>query len=172
MKRITPTLMFTLVVAIVAVAAVATSAPILAASPAATAGYDRLKSLVGVWEAKGPDGATVTATFKLVAGGTAVEETSSHGNMVTVYHLDGDSVLLTHYCMADNQPRMRAKGLSADGKSLDFQFVDATNLAKPTDMHMHALKMTFVDADHVTEEWVHSADGKEEPMLMPLVRKK
>lgn len=172
MKRITPTLIFTLVVAIAAVAAAATSAPILAADPAAVAGYDKLKSLVGVWEAKGPDGAMVTVTYKLVAGGTAVEETLSHGNMVTVYHMDGDSVLLTHYCMGDNQPRMRAKGLSADGKLLDFKFVDATNLAKPTDMHMHALKMTFVDADHLNQEWMHSADGKEEPMLIPLERKK
>ena len=91
--------------------------------------------------------------------------------MVTIYHLDGDSVILTHYCMADNQPRMRASGLSADGKLLDFKFVDATNLAKPTDMHMHALKMTFVDTDHITQEWVHSADGKEEPMVIPLARR-
>ena len=157
---------------VLTVAAIASLTPALASDPAATAGYEKIKSLVGVWEAKGPDGGSVTATYKLVANGTAVEETNSHGNMVTVFHLDGDSVLLTHYCMADNQPRMRAKGLSADGKSLDFQFVDATNLAKPSDRHMHALKMTFVDADHLNEEWMHSAEGKLEPMLIPFARKK
>lgn len=169
MKRIMPILFCAIVLAAVALAEPATT---FSADPAAAAGYDKLKSLVGVWEAKGPGGEPVTATWKLVAGGTALEETMSHGNMVTMYHLDGDSVLLTHYCMGDNQPRMRAKGLSGDGKLLDFKFVDATNLAKPTDMHMHSLKMTFVDADHVSEEWVHSGDGKEEPMLITFARKK
>jgi len=168
MKRIAP---FLLVTSLVLVAAIAVTAPGLAASPAASAGYDKIKSLAGVWEAKGPDGSQVTATYKLVAGGTAVEETLSHGNMVTVYHLDGDSILLTHYCMGDNQPRMRATGLSADGKLLDFKFVDATNLAQPTASHMHALKMTFVDTDHLTQEWINSSEGKEEPMVIPFTRK-
>lgn len=166
MKRIAPLLL------VLAVAAINVPAPTIAADAAAAAGYEKLKSLVGVWEAKGPGGQSVTTTYRLVADGTAVEETLSHGNMVTVYHLDGDSVLLTHYCINDNQPRMRAKGLSADGKTLEFKFVDATNMEKPTAKHMHELKMTFVDADHISEEWVHSVDGKLQPMTMPFERKK
>ena len=169
MKRFAPLLSF---VTIISVAAFAASSSAQGAGSAATAGYDKLKSLVGVWEANGPDGSPVTATYKLVAGGTALEETLSHGGMVTMYHVDGDSILLTHYCMGDNQPRMRASGLSDDGKMLDFKFVDATNLAKPTATHMHALKMTFVDADHITEEWFHSREGKLEPMLIAFARKK
>ena len=168
MKRNTSIMMATLVLA---VAAIAVAAPALAADSSAAAGYEKIKSLAGTWEAKGPEG-TVTVTYRVVAGGEAVEETLSHGDMITVYHKDGDSLLMTHYCMAGNQPRMRARGLSADGKSLDFQFVDATNLAKPTDMHMHAMKMTFVDADHLNQEWVNSTEGKETPMVMPFERKK
>src|SRR5262245_42675031 len=145
MKRITPILLASLVFL---VATVAIAAPALAADSSAAAGYEKIKALVGTWEAKGPEG-MVTVTYRVVAGGQAVEETLSHGDMVTVYHKDGDSLLMTHYCMAGNQPRMRASGLSADGKSLDFKFVDATNLANPGDSHMSGLKMTFVDADHL-----------------------
>lgn len=169
MKKLAPYLLLALVCAAVAAS---TTVPAVAAAPAATAGFDKLKSLVGTWESKDPEGGPVTVTYSLIAGGNTVMERLSHGDMVTMYSLDGDSLLLTHYCMANNEPRMRAKGLSPDGKTLDFKFVDAANLAKPTDMHMHALKFTFQDADHVTQEWVHSVEGKEAPASFPLTRKK
>lgn len=54
------------------------------------------------------DEGEVRTTYKLVAGDSAIEETLSHGNMVTMYHPDGNSLMLTHYCVAQNQPRMRA----------------------------------------------------------------
>lgn len=38
---------------------------------------------------------------------------------------------------------MRALVREADIKSLKFTFVDATNLAKPFDGHMHSLTITF-----------------------------
>lgn len=142
------------------------------AAGSADAGFEKLKSLVGEWETEAPDGEPVTLRYALIAGGSALEEENSHGDMVTIYHMDGDSVLLTHYCMAKNQPRMRAKGLSADGKTLEFTFVDASNLARSTDMHMRGLKVTFEDADHITQTWVHSMGGKEEPASFKLTRKK
>lgn len=142
----------------------------------ATAVFDKLKSLAGDWEAKGPDGAPVRASYNVVSAESAVLETlhtgMGHQNMVTVYHLDGDNLMMTHYCAAQNQPRMRAKSLSGEVKKIDFAFVDATNLAKPTDGHMHRLVVMFVDSDHFTQEWTFAENGKEMPQTFAFERKK
>src|SRR5262245_18094678 len=80
-----------------------------------TAAFDRLKTLVGEWEATG-DAAPAHLTYELVAGGTALLEREREANrptMLTLYHRDGDRLLLTHYCMAGNQPRMQARPFDA-----------------------------------------------------------
>jgi hypothetical protein len=92
--------------------------------------------------------------------------------MVTMYHQDGDRMMMTHYCEAKNQPRMRTEPIKGEPKMLDFKFLDVTNLAKPTDPVMKGLKIAFLDADHITEEWLFSADGKETPETMSFERKK
>ena len=79
--------------------------------------------------------------------------------MLTVYTLDGNRVLLTHYCIAHNQPRMEAKALH-DG-NLEFRFLDATGLASANTGHMHDVSFHFVDANHLKESWRFFEDGKE-----------
>ena len=44
---------------------------------------------------------------------------------VTTYHLDGDALMLTHYCGLGNQPRLR---LTGHGPQLQFARFDATDL--------------------------------------------
>ena len=56
--------------------------------------------------------------------------------MVTVYHADGDEVVLTHYCVLGNQPHMKARP-GGDGKQIVFECVGGTNLASERDKHMH-----------------------------------
>ena len=72
--------------------------------------------------------------------------------MISVFHMDGDRLLMTHYCGAGNQPRM-AGTLSADGKSVSFTFLDATNLLPSQPGHMEHHVVTLVDANHYVEEW-------------------
>ena len=79
--------------------------------------------------------------------------------MLTVYHLDGDRLLLTHYCMEGNQPRMRAQPFHAETGELEFQFLDATNLKGPKAGHMHNAKFRFLDANHVTTDWSFFENG-------------
>ena len=79
-------------------------------------GFDRLKALAGNWETKGPDGAPLKVTFTVTSNGTAVMEHMSYNDMITMYHRDGDQIMLTHYCGGNNQPRMKAPGLATDGK--------------------------------------------------------
>src|SRR5690242_6473548 len=83
--------------------------------PAPPSRLDVMKRLAGDWIQVGPDGKAsdqVVATYRVTAGGSAVEETLFAGTpheMVTVYHMDGDDLVLTHYCVAGNQPHMKAE---------------------------------------------------------------
>ena len=141
---------------------------------AAAGGFDRLKSLTGSWQAKLPDGKVTHATYEVDAAGTAVvEKLQSEGEqaMVTVYYPDGSQVMLTHYCTLGNHPRMRTAG-TANGDSLSFTFVDATNMKGPGDAHMDGLKLTFADADHFSQTWVLKKDGKETPLTFNFERAK
>ncbi len=140
-----------------------------------TDGFDRLRSLVGEWQGTGSDGKAVHLVYTLTSGGSAVmEQIDPEGDhsMVTMYHRDGDRLMLTHYCSTGNQPRMRAGKPPADGKSLTFSFVDATNLAKPSDPHMVKVVMNFADEDHFTEEWTFHGSEKDQTMVFRLERKK
>jgi hypothetical protein len=133
-----------------------------AAQAAPPAAWNQLRALVGTWQATHPDGKVTRTTFELVANGSALVEhmaTTGEASMVTVYTLDGSTPMLTHYCSAGNQPRMRAQ--TAASGALSFAFVDGGNMASPQDPHMHALKVSFVDADHFTQEWTFNAGGKE-----------
>ena len=123
--------------------------------------FDKLKTLAGSWQGKTSSGQAVEVRFGVTSGGSAVmSEIMGEENMITMFHLDGDRLLLTHYCAAGNQPRMKATA-SPDGKTLRFEFLDATNLGSPQAGHMHRVIFTFPDADHHTEEWFFVQDGKE-----------
>src|SRR5438105_3656350 len=123
--------------------------------------FERFKQLAGDWVAKG-GGEEVQVKYKVTSGGTAVVETISPGTdheMITVIHPDGDSLLLTHYCMLGNQPQMKAAG-SGDGNQVAFKFLRATNLTSEKAPHMHNVTYTFVDKDALKTEWTMYQDGK------------
>jgi hypothetical protein len=91
-------------------------------------------------------------------------------DMITMFNLDGDRLLLTHYCAAGNQPRMKAS-TSSDGKTVTFDFIDATNLKSSHDPHMYRVVFNFIDANHHTEEWHFQLPGKEMVETFDLQRK-
>ena len=111
-------------------------------------------------------------TFRMTAGGSALmSEIHGHGpeNMITMFHMDGDRLVMTHYCGAGNQPRMKV--VAADAKSVSFEFYDGTNIA-PGDGHMQHVTFTHPDANHHTEEWVFVDHGKEMKEFFTLERAK
>ncbi len=138
------------------------------------AGFDRIKALAGEWEGKTEDGKPVRLTYEVVSGGSAVVETLSPPgeNMVTVYHADGDSILMTHYCGANNQPRMRARVTAPAPKELVFTYVDATNLSTPDEGHMSGLTLTFEDPTHLSQAWTWTGPGGGKPAVFKYQRKK
>ena len=122
-----------------------------------TAAFEKMKSLAGHWEGSAPGNAKLTADIEVPSGGNAVLErfqTIEGGKpmtMITMYYLDGDTLKLTHYCHAGNQPTMAATYDAAAGV-ITFDFVGATNL-KADDLHMHHAVFTLVDANHLNETW-------------------
>lgn len=127
---------------------------------------ERFAQLAGEWVGKGLHGDMeheARVVYKVTSGGSAVVETIDPGGdheMITVIHADGDSLLLTHYCMIGNQPQMKAKPKAGDNK-VAFEFVKATNLKSEKDMYMHDVTFTFVDKDNLKAEWTNYNDGKE-----------
>ena len=127
------------------------------------AAFARLKTLAGNWEAATKDMGKVKVSYELVSDGTAVLEKFSGErmpSMITLYHRDGERLLLTHYCMAGNQPRMAAKSFDAKTGELVFDFLDATNLASPAAGHMHAVTFKFLDAKNFSATWTFYENGK------------
>ena len=112
----------------------------VAADGAAAAAFERLKALQGHWEGKFADGRRHTVEYRLSAGGTVLVETwqlAPGRESMTLYHLDGDRLLATHYCPQQNQPRL-ALAAGDDPTVLSFEFVDGTGLDVPGKSHQHA----------------------------------
>ena len=149
------------------------------ASPT-NAGFEKLKKLVGTWVQADEDGKptdTVVSVIKLTAGGSAIHETLFPGQpqeMISVYTVEGDDLVMTHYCMLGNQPRLKADPKSA-ANQLKFDFAGGTNLDPKKDKHMHAATVTIVDAYHLQIDgvaWDNGAPAKEMCCGMKLVRQK
>lgn len=135
--------------------------------------FDRLKALTGDWVGKDEDKVPCHTHFEIASGGTAVLErlkVGSHPEMLDVYHMDIDKVMCTHYCNANNQPRMRQKEFDPASGTLNFGFVDVSNLKDPAAGCMKELKLKMPDANHLVEEWTWSQGGKESTSVFNLER--
>jgi len=150
------------------------------AAPVTHAGFDKLKTLEGQWFSLGKDGKTtdqLVSVFKVTAAGSAVHETIFPGTpheMVTVYHLDGKDLVLTHYCATRTQPRMKADP-AAPANTLAFKFIGGANIDPARDMHMHEGSITFIDDNTIESNWLGWSGGKatdDHKLSMTLVRKK
>ena len=152
-----------LLILLLASTATAAERPMTAADARDT--FTRLKSLAGTWKAKSTKGWTETNTYQVAGKGSVVINRSffddgPNDGMVTTFYLDGDRLLLTHYCEAGNQPTLVAKTIDPEAGRITFEFLSATNLSvRPG--HMHSTVMQFVDADHVRSRWSFYRDGKE-----------
>lgn len=126
--------------------------------------FETLKQLLGTWEGKSDMGQgeqTMRVVYELTSGGTAIIETLMPGTpheMVSVYHKDGDSVAMTHYCALGNQPHMKLK--QADDQHLTFEMDQPRGIASTDEAHMHGLTLTLKDKSTLQQDWVHYEKGK------------
>lgn len=138
--------------------AIAFAANAWAADSNAAATFEKMKTLAGNWEVNW-EGKTQPATLSVISAGSALMQNDKTENMVTMFHMDGDRLMLTHYCAAKNQPRLVGR-IQPDG-SVHFDFLDVTNLPDKNAGHMRRMILTMKDADHFSEQWFFYQDGKE-----------
>jgi hypothetical protein len=126
--------------------------------------FERLKSLVGAWKGNtdmGQGSVDFTVEYRLVSGGSAIEERIFAGTpkeMVTMYYDRHGKLGLTHYCALGNRPGMILQSSSA--RTLKFDFDPQCGVDEKSEMHMHALTLTFEDADTITQDWTLFEGGK------------
>jgi hypothetical protein len=144
------------------------------AMPASEAAFARLVALSGEWE--GQQGIAGTLTYTLTANGTALMEVmrpAGSAPMITMFSVDGDRLVATHYCSAGNQPQMTTGPIaSASSSSLEFSLVRVTGLKTPGDWHNTRLAVILEDADHLTQRWSYEDHGKIGTNVFHFVRKR
>jgi hypothetical protein len=137
--------------------------------------FTLLKTLAGNWTGQasmgpefGMESARVHVSLRVTSGGTAImhemtpegksiDPTRGDDDPITMLYVDGDRLILTHYCDGGkNRPRMVGK-LSADGKTVEFDFLDVAGGTERG--HMHHAVFTFIDANHHTEDWTYMMPG-------------
>jgi hypothetical protein len=141
--------------------------------------FDKLKSLAGVWQGsvttnppmpKEADDKPLRVSLRVTSRGNAlVHEMKESGapddpartdDPITMFYVDGDRLLLTHYCDAGNRPRMVGK-LLPDGKKVEFDFLDLSGGTE--NGHMDHAVFTIIDANHHIEDWTYMMPG-DKPM--------
>ncbi len=136
-----------------------------AAEPSTAAAFEELKSLQGTWMMTAPDGTMmVGSVFSVSSNGSVVREIMFPGEpheMTNLYHLDGDSIVVTHYCAAGNQPRMRC--VEPEKNLFVFQLFEVTNLIENPQTgsieHMGDLTLTISGPTTIRESWQSYKDG-------------
>ena len=147
-----------------AVAFVLTVAAITPAvgKPNSVLAFEHLTSLVGEWKGT-QDGTEMKLTYTLTADGSALMEEFRAGKtvMVTMFTVDGDHLIATHYCSAGNQPQMMTKAITdPSAKSLTFSLSHAYGMKTPGDWHNTGLTVTIEDDQHLTQVWTYEYEGK------------
>jgi hypothetical protein len=127
----------------------------------ARAAFDRLRQIAGTWSfTAGAEHGRVS--YEVVSDGTAILErvmNEEHGEagMVSVIHLDGDRLVLQHYCGAGNQPRLVASGLT--GSEVRFTFEPAAGAASPSAGHIHGAVFRFPAEGPFESTWTWRENG-------------
>jgi hypothetical protein len=144
------------------------------------AALEKMKKLAGTWLLADNDGKPtdqIASIIKVTAGGSAIHETLFPGQpheMVSIYTVDGPDLVMTHYCVLGNQPRMKADPKSP-ANQIVWRFAGGANLDPKKDKHMHEATLTIVDDEHVEVNgsgWENGAPAKEMCCGLKLVRKK
>jgi hypothetical protein len=149
--------------------AVLTLSTMVFAQSDAQKSFDEMKSLAGAWEGRltvvppqpDLDGKVMQVSLRVTSmGHTLMHEATGSGrpdDPITMFVVEGDRLLLTHYCDADNRPRMVGK-MSPDGKTVDFEFLDVSGNLQYG--HMQHATFTVIDAKHHTEDWTYMEPGE------------
>ncbi len=129
--------------------------------------FERLKTLAGEWDEKSTHGWQGRESLQIIAGGSAILSTSvidphpgANEAMATLFHLAGDWLMLTHNCVARNQPRLVATAIRDEGRTIELSFLDGTGMRSRDDGHMDRAVFTIESADRYRSRWTFSATAR------------
>ena len=117
------------------------NAPVMAEEAQSTSSmqFETIAALAGEWQVA--EHAALRIVFEPTAGGSVMIERWMRGermHSLTIYHLDGERLIATHYCPQGNQPRLAAT--ASDNGEIRFTFLDATGL-DPNESYQHDLSL-------------------------------
>ena len=123
--------------------------------------FDQMKTFAGTWQGK-IMGISINVTFRLTSSGTAIlHEANTDGggppkHEITMFYVEGDRLLATHYCDGGNRARFEGK-MSPDGKTSEFNFLDVAGSTRgglvkrmvftTIDANKHVVEFTFIKPD-------------------------
>src|SRR5919202_2343734 len=151
-----------ILVAVIALVVIGAAITPAVEKPISVLAFEHLTSLVGRWSGT-QDGTEMKLTYTLTADGSALMEEFRAGKtvMVTMFTVDGDHLIATHYCSAGNQPQMMTKAIAdPSAKSLAFSLSHVHGMKTPGDWHNTGLTVTMEDNQHLTQVWTYEYDGK------------
>jgi hypothetical protein len=129
----------------------------------AKSAFEKLKTLAGSWHGeimRIPIDFTIRSTSSgtsiLHEGNTEGDGPPSHE--ITMFFVDGERLLSTHFCDAGNRSQMEGK-MTPDGKTIKFSFLEVAGSKRGG--YVKDMAFTFVDSDHHTLEVLFvMPDGK------------
>ena len=164
--KILPALLICLVIGRGTSVAQTTSNPTNAAPSEAQKVFDQMKTMAGSWQGTILN-IPINVTIRLASSGTAIlhEATTDGGrppnHEITMFYVDGDRLIATHYCDGGNRARFEGK-ISPDGKTSEFNFLDVAGNTKGglvkrmaftvVDANKHIVEFTFIRPDGKTME--------------------
>src|SRR5438067_9980522 len=136
--------------------------PLAADKTTSEEAFDRLATLKGEWRGE-QEGVKINLIYTLTANGSALMEEFRPERgpvMITMFTVDGDHLIATHYCSAKNQPQMITSAITDVQKPLAFSLARMTGLKSPDDWHNTGLTVIQEDNNHLTQEWSYQFKGK------------
>jgi hypothetical protein len=147
----------------------------IAAQSDAKKAFEKLKTLAGSWQGA-IMGISINFTIRAASSGTAIlHEGNTDGGgppnqEITMFYVDGDRLLSTHYCDAGNRSRFEGK-MSPDGKTIEFSFLDVTGSTRGG--YLKDMVFTMIGANHHTAQLTFvMPDGKPIPLRGEFTRTK
>ena len=124
--------------------------------------FEKMKTLTGSW-----DGTVMSIpinfTIRAASSGTAIlhegnTEKGPPNHEITMFYVEGDRLLATHYCDAGNRVRWEGK-MSPDEKTIEFSFLDVAGSTKGG--LLKRMMFTMIDANkHVVDFTFIMPNGK------------
>ena len=151
-----------LLAVVIALALIGIARTSASGKPNSLLAFEHLTSLVGEWKGE-KDGTEIKLTYTLTAAGSALMEEFRAGNtvMMTMFTIDGDHLIATHYCSAGNQPQMMTGPITdPSARSFAFTLSRVTGMKTPEDWHNTGLTVIMDDKQHLTQVWTYEDGGK------------